>query len=167
MSSIADRNRERFIQQIQADSRLEGGKVLGAAALMRVSIMMLVLAGIVGAIGSQIIFGEGGLQFGLGLLAGYAAYVAYVLATMGQPRVIGAMGVLTNKKVVLLGSRRAGMIGDWKLTEIEDIELLRKGNLLIMGKIAIKPKGEDRLVFFLSNRRMGHHFVEQYRDLRG
>jgi hypothetical protein len=167
MSSFADRNRERFLTQIQGDIRLEGGKALAAAALMRVSIMMLIVAGIIGAVGAQILFGEGGLQFGLGLVVGYIAYVAFVLTTMGPPRIIGAMAVLTNKKVVLLGSRRTGMIGDWKHNEIESIELLRKGNIIIMGKIAIYPVDGDRIVFFLSNRRMGHHFIEQYQQLRG
>ena len=51
-------------------------------------------------------------------------------------------------------------------TCIEDIELLRKGNLLIMGKIAIKPKAGEPTRFFLSNRGMGRHLVEQYQGMR-
>ncbi len=41
-----------------------------------------------------------------------------------------------------------------------------KGNILVMGKLAINPKNEDRKVFFISNRRMGRHLVEQYEALR-
>ena len=62
---------------------------------------------------------------------------------------------------------RVGIAGKWNLKEIENIELMRKGNILVMGKIAIKPVGADALRFFLSNRGMGLHFVERYQELRG
>ncbi len=166
MSSFAERNREAIIRQLEGDSRLGSDKILSVAPVMRASVMMLVFSGIIGVIVVQYIIGFGGFQFAIGLIAGYAAYIAYLLATMGQPRMIGAMGVLTNKRVVLLGSKRVGIAGDWKHSDIETIKLLRKGNLLIMGKIAITPVGAKRLDFFLSNRGMGLHFMEQYEKLR-
>ena len=123
---------------------------------------MLVLSGILGAFIAQILFGAGGLQFGGGLFVGYAVYVLYQIRTMGQPRVIGAMAVLTNRRLLLLGSRKVGVAEEWKLSDIEAIDLLRKGNLLVMGKIVIRPKGRDGIKFYLSNRQMGQHFIDTY-----
>jgi hypothetical protein len=113
-----------------------------------------------------VVFGNGGLQFGIGLFVGYAAYIAYLLITMGAPRVIGAMAVLTKNKLVLLGTRRVGVVAEWQRKDIDDIDVLRNGNMLVMGKIRIRPKGEDGMVFYLSNRDLGRHFIDTYREGR-
>ena len=167
MASFAERNRERVIQQFESDPRIGKGKVLSVAPLIRGSFVMLVLSGVVGAIAAQLIFGNGGFQFIAGLVVGYAAYVLYKMRTMRSPRMIGAMAVLTRDKLLLLGSRRVGVAAEWRTKNIERIDLLRRGNLLIMGKIAIKPVDEDGVVFFLSNRSMGIHLVESFGELRG
>ena len=166
MSSIADRNRDLLIERLQGDARLGGGKVLAAATLMRVSIFMLIGAGVLGAIVGQLIFGEGWVQFVVGVAVGYFAYYQFITRTMGPPRVIGVMAVLTDARVVLLGSKKAGVVGDWALDEVESIDLIRKGNLLIMGKVAITPVGGDRSSFFMSNRKMGREFVAKFQELR-
>jgi hypothetical protein len=166
-SSYADRTRERVIQQFESDPRVGKGKVLSVAPLIRGSFVMLVLSGVFGAIVAQLILGNGGLQFGLGLLVGYALYVGYKFWTMGQPRMIGAMAVLTKDKLMLIGSRRVGVAAEWPLQQIEAIEVLRRGNLLVMGKIAVKAVDETANVFFLSNRSMGHHFIDTFHELRG
>ena len=103
-----------------------GVRVRAATALMRVSLFALIFSGIVGALLAQIAFGEGGLQFGAGLFIGYLAYGIYLYATMGEPRVFGVMAALTNKKVVLLGSRRAGIIAEYAIDEIEQLQILRR-----------------------------------------
>jgi hypothetical protein len=162
MSSIADRNRERLIKQLDGDPRIGKDKVLSAVPMIRGSFVMLVLWGVVAAMLAQIGFGTGGLQFGIGLFIGYAAYVIYLLVTMGPPRVIGAMAVLTKNKLVLLGTRRAGIVAEWPRKNIEAIDVLRRGNLLTMGKIRILPSGEDGILFYLSNRQLGRHFVETF-----
>jgi hypothetical protein len=166
MSSLADRNREAVINQLKGDERIGNDQVLSVAPMMRVSVMLLVVSGIIGVFVFQAIFGVGGLQFGAGLLLGYAAYVVVALRTMGKPRIIGAMGVLTNRRLLLLGSRKVGVAAEWKLADLEDIELNRKGNLLVMGKIAIVPKDGNVLRFYLSNRKMGAHFMDAYRELQ-
>jgi hypothetical protein len=166
MSSFADRNREAMINQLKSDERIGNDQILSVAPMMRVSVMLLVVSGIIGVFVFQIIFGVGGLQFGAGLLLGYASYVVVALRTMGKPRVIGAMGVLTNRRLLLLGSKKVGIAAEWKLADLEDIELNRRGNLLVMGKIAIVPKDGNVLRFYLSNRRMGAHFMDAYRELQ-
>jgi len=85
---------------------------------------------------------------------------------MGKPRIVGAMGVLTNRRLLLLGSKKVGIAAEWNLTDLEDIELNRKGNLLVMGKIAIVPKDGNVLRFYLSNRRMGAHFMDAHGELQ-
>ena len=134
---------------------------------MRLSVMMLVISGILGVFAFQAAFGLGGIQFGIGLLLGYAAYVLIILRTMGPPRIIGAMAVLTNRRLLLLGSRRVGVAGEWRLSDLADIELNRKGNLLVMGKITLIPREGDAMRFFLSNRAMGRHFMDAYQELQG
>ena len=166
MSSLSDRRRERLIQQLDGDSRLGKTKVLSAVPMIRGSFVMLVMSGVVAAIVAQVVFGNGGLQFGIGLFVGYAAYIAYLLITMGAPRVIGAMAVLTKNKLVLLGTRRVGVVAEWQRKDIDDIDVLRNGNMLVMGKIRIRPKGEDGMVFYLSNRDLGRHFIDTYREGR-
>ena len=128
---------------------------------------MLVLSGIIGVILFQFLFGYGGLQFGIGLILGYAAYIVIILRTMGSPRVIGAMAVLTNRRLLLLGSKRVGIAAEWQLSDLDGIELNRKGNLLVMGKITVVPSGGEPLRFYLSNRSMGAHFIDSYRELQG
>lgn len=166
MSSIADRNRELLIQRIQADPRLKGEKVIAAAALMRVSILVTVVAGIVGALALQAILGPGGLQFGIGLALGYVAYFAYLAATMGEPRIIGAMAALTPARVILLGSRKVGVVADYPVHEIAKLEMTRKGNMFITGKMLITtPEGND-LTFWTSNRRMAQDFAARFEEMR-
>lgn len=167
MSSFADRNREAVIRQLQNDARIGNDEILSVAPLMRVSVMMLVVSGIVGVLLFQILFGFGGVQFAVGLILGYAAYIVIILRTMGSPRVIGAMGVLTNRRLLLLGSKRVGIAAEWELSDLEGIELNRKGNLLVMGKIRVVPRDGDGVRFYLSNRGMGVHFVDTYQNLRG
>lgn len=151
-----------MLQQLQSDTRIGKDKVLSAAALIRGSFVMLVLSGIVGAFIAQIVLGNGGLQFGVGLFVGYAAYIAYLLMRMKPPRVIGVMAVLTNRRLLLLGSKKVGVAAEWQLNQLEAIDVLRKGNLLVMGKIMIRPKDGDDLLFYLSNRKMGHHLVDTF-----
>jgi hypothetical protein len=167
MTSFADRNRERIIQQFEADPRIGKEKVVSVAPLIRGSFVMLVFAGVIGAVLAQIILGNGGAQFGLGLLVGYAAYAGYKLWTMNQPKIIGAMAVLTRKRLLLVGSRRVGVAAEWPLKELEDIEVKRRGNLLVMGKIIVKPIGKDGVTFFLSNRSMGNHLIDAFNEMRG
>jgi hypothetical protein len=166
VSSISDRNRRLLIERIQGDVRLEGANVRAAVALMKVSLSMTVLAGILGAIGAQVLFGEGGFQFGIGMMLGYAAYFGYLALRMPEPRVVGAMAALTDSKVVLLGSRKAGIIREWPLKKLENLEMMRKGNLFVMGKMAFTPKGEEPTVFFTTNRRLAQFFVESYQEAR-
>ena len=167
MASFAERSREAYIRQIQDKPQIGNDNVLSAVPLMRMNMIMLLVAGIVGALAVQTLLGFGSLQFPLGLAVGYVAYFAYVLGTMEQPRFLGAMGVLTDKRIILLGSRRVGVAGEWSLSHIEDVEQQRKGNLFIAGKILIKPIDGNPYRFFVSNPAMGTHFVEQYRQLRG
>ena len=156
-----------IIEQLTNDPRIGGEKVVSAAALMRGSFVMLVASGIVGAFLGQIVLGSGGLQFGIGLVVGYVAYILFFWFRMEAPKFIGAMGALTEKRFMLLGSRRVGVAGEWSLKEIDDIELLRKGNIFVMGKLGLNVKGEDRRVFFIANRKMGRHLVESYKELTG
>ncbi|MDJ0497710.1 MAG: hypothetical protein QNJ89_07760 [Acidimicrobiia bacterium] len=165
MSSIADRNRELLIQRIESDPRLNGEKVIAASALMRVSIIVTVFAGILGAVAAQAAFGPGGLQFIIGLALGYLAYFAYLAATMREPRVIGAMAALTPTRLVLLGSRKAGLVGDYPLQDLERLEMTRKGNLFVMGKLAMTtPEGD--ITFWTTNRRMAQDFVARFEEMR-
>ena len=164
MSSFSERNRAAVINQLEGDKRIGNDKILSVAPLMRVSVMLLVASGIVGVLVFQILFGFGGLQFAIGLILGYVGYVVIALRTMGSPRVIGAMAVLTNRRLLLLGSKKVGIAGEWNLSDIDDVELNRKGNLLMMGKITIIPKGGDPMRFYLSNRGMGVHFMDSYRE---
>lgn len=166
MSSFSDRNREAVISQLQSDERIGNDTILSVTPLMRVSVMVLVVSGIVGVLIFQMIFGFGGFQFAAGLLLGYAAYVIVALRTMGKPRVVGAMGVLTNRRLLLLGSKRVGIAGEWRLSDLEDIELTRKGNLLVMGKIKVIPEEGNAMRFYLSNRGMGVHFMDTYQALQ-
>jgi hypothetical protein len=166
MSSFADRNRERLIKQLEEDPRLGKAKVVSAVPMIRGSFVMLVVWGIVAAIAAQLIFGNGGVQFVIGLFIGYAAYIAYLVVTMGPPRIIGAMAVLTGDKLVLLGTRRTGVVAEWRRKDIEAIDVIRKGNLLVMGKISIRPVGEDGILFYLSNRQLGMHLVEAFNEGR-
>lgn len=138
-----------------------------ATALTRVSLSMTVLAGILGVIVAQLLFGEGGIQFGIGMIMGYAAYFGYLAARMSEPRVAWVMAVLTDSKVVLLGSRKAGILEQWPIKKLESLEMTRKGNLLVMGKMAITPTGEETMVFFTTNRRLAQYFAESYREARG
>ena len=139
---------------------------MAATPLMRVSIFTTVFAGIIGAIVFQMIFGQGGLQFGVGMVAGYLAYFGYLMRTMGEPRVIGVMAVLTPKKVVLLGSRRAGIVGEYDIADIESLEMVRKGNILIMGKLALSPSTGDKVTFMTSNRQIAAGFVAEFEEIR-
>ncbi len=165
MSSNADRNRDLLIKRIQGDPRIGEDTVVAATALMRVSIFTMMGSGVIGLVVAQVIFGEGMGQFLLGMALGYLVYFGYLARTMGQPRVLGVMAVLTDKKIVLLGSRKAGIVGEWPVTQIESLDLVRKGNLLVMGKIALTPIGEDRINFFTSNRRLGREFVAKFQEL--
>lgn len=167
MGSISDRNRRLMVERVQGDPRLEGAKVRAATAVMRVSIAVTVLTGILGAIVAQVVFGEGGIQFGIGMAVGYACYFGYLALRMKEPRVIGAMAVLTDRKVVLLGSRKAGIVGEWTIKSLENVEMIRKGNLFMMGKIAITPKNGDRLTFLTPNRRIATGFADAYHQSRG
>jgi hypothetical protein len=167
MASFADRSRQAYIEQLQKDPRIGEDTITSIVPVMRVSVMMLVFAGLIGVVGVQAWLGFGGFQFLLGMAVGYLAYGAYVLGTMEPPRFIGAMAVLTERRLLLLGSKRVGVAAEWELSAIEEITQLRKGNLLIVGKIAIKPTGSDPLRFFASNPAMGRHFMEQYRKQRG
>ena len=155
-----------MIQRIQRDPRVGGDTVIAATALMRISIFMLMGSGVIGLILAQLLFGEGLGQFLAGMLAGYAIYFLYVKRTMGEPQVVGLMAVLTDKNLVLLGSRKAGVVAEWKLTEIEDLELVRKGNLFVMGKLALTPVGSPPIGFFTSNRKLGRDFVESFQERR-
>ena len=166
MSSIADRNRELLIQRIEGDPRLNGEKVIAAAALMRVSIIVTVIAGIAGAVAAQAAFGPGGLQFLIGLALGYLAYFGYLAATMGEPRVIGAMAALTPTRVVLLGSRKVGLVGDYPLKDIARLEVIRKGNLFVMGKLAMTTSEGKEITFWTTNRRMAQDFVARFEEMR-
>lgn len=167
MSSIADRNRELLIQRVENDPRLDGEKVIAVAAVMRISILVTVAAGIIGALLLQVVFGEGVLQFGLGLALGYIAYFAYLAARMDEPRIVGAMAALTEKRLVLLGSRKKGVVAEYAVSQIESIEMLRKGNMFVMGKMAIKPQGEEPLTFMTTNRRMALDLVTKFEEMRG
>lgn len=154
------------MQRIQSDPRLKGEEVISATALMRVSIVVTVVAGIVGAIALQAILGPGGLQFGIGLALGYGAYFAYLFATMGEPRIIGAMAALTPTRVILLGSRKVGVVADYPVQEITKLEMIRKGNMFITGKMAITtPEGQD-LTFWTTNRRMAQDFAARFEEMR-
>ena len=166
MSSFAERNREAVTRQLQNDDRIGGDKILSVAPLLRVSVMMLIICGIIGVVVFQTIFGYGGLQFGIGLVLGYAAYVVYMLATMGPPKMLGGMAALTDKRVILLGSKRSGKFAEWDLKDLESIQLTRRGNLLVMGKITIVPRDGDPIRFFLSNRIMGLHLFEAYSGMK-
>jgi hypothetical protein len=166
MSSFADRSRERLMQQLDGDPRLEKAKVLSATPLIRGSVVMLMISGIVGALILQVIFGSGGFPFAIGLVLGYTAYIVFKLYTMGPPKVIAVMAALTRNKLILLGSRRVGIAAEWDRKSIEDIDLLRRGNLFIMGKIAIRVSGEKPVKFFLSNRKIGQHFVDTFHKSR-
>jgi hypothetical protein len=166
MSSIADRNRELLIQRVEHDPRLDGEEVIAVAAVMRISILVTVAAGIIGALVMQVVFGEGVLQFGLGLALGYLAYFGYLAATMDEPRIIGAMAVLTKTRFVLLGSRKRGLVAEYPVRQIESIDMLRKGNIFIMGKMAIKPQGEAPLTFMTTNRRMALDLVTKFEEMR-
>lgn len=166
MSSISDRNQEILVERIQGDPRIGGGKVLAATALMRVSIFALMSAGVLGLIAGQVLLGDGILQVFAGMLLGYGAYLFVLMRMMGEPRVIGVMAVITDTRLVLLGSRKAGVVGDWKHDEIESFKLTRKGNILVMAKVAITPVGGDPMSFFASNRRLGHKLVEQFEEIR-
>jgi len=162
MSKFSERARERIIDQLQTDPRLEGETVLSAATLSRASFLMLGLSGVLGFIIIVTILGPGGLQLVLGLLLGYGAYAAYIIFAKPGPRVLGVFAVLTKKKVVLLGSSRKGVIHEWKRTELKAIEQRRRGNLLIMGKVAFVPRKGDPWVFFVSNQGLGRHLVDQW-----
>jgi hypothetical protein len=166
MSSLVDRNRELMIERLRGDPRLGGAEVVTAMPLMRVSIFTAVVAGVVGALVSQLVVGQGGLQFLLGMVAGYLAYAAYLLRTMGEPRVIGAMAVLTPEKVILLGSRRAGIAAEYNLADLESLEIRRKGNLLVTGKLGINPIQGESVTFFTTNRNLAAAFVAEFDEIR-
>lgn len=166
MTSFADRNRERLMEQLERDPRLKKAKVLSAAPMIRGSVVAMMISGIVGALIFQLIFGTSGFPFAAGLIVGYGGYIAYKLYTMGEPRVIAVMAALTRDKLVLLGSKRVGIAAEWDRKNIESIDLLRAGNLLVMGKIAIRPAGEEPIIFFLSNRKIGRHLVETFNERR-
>ena len=167
MSPIGDRNRQLLTTRIERDPRLEGAKVHAATALMRISIFATVAIAIAGAIIAQLVFGEGTVQFAVGMGAGYIGYFVYLFATMGEPRVIGVMAALTDTKVVLLGSRKAGVVAEYRFEELDSLEMPRKGNLFRMSKIAIKPAGADQITFLASNRRQAAIFVEEYQRVSG
>lgn len=163
---MAERNREVMIERLQGDPRLGGAKVVAAMPLMRVSIFVAVFSGVIGAIVFQLVLGQGGLQFGLGMVAGYLTYWAYLMRTMGEPRVLGVMAVLTTQKLILLGSRRKGIVGEYEIPNLESLNLLRKGNLLVMGKLVITPVDGDRLVFMTTNKGVTAGFVAEFEELR-
>lgn len=163
---MTDRNRESLIKRIQGDPRIGGDKIITAAALMRISVVTLMASGVIGLVVAQLVFGEGTVPFAGGLVLGYLTYLAYLWKTMKEPRVIGVMAVLTNKRVILLGSRKAGMVGDWNHQDIESLELTRKGNIMMMGKVVLIPVGGEPITFLTSNRRLGRDFVTQFQDLR-
>ena len=140
--------------------------MVAATAVMRISIFATVFSGIVGAIVLQSLLGQGGLQFGIGLALGYIAYFAYKAVTLDEPRIIGAMAALTNKRVVLLGSRKKGVVAEYPVGEIESLEMTRKGNILVMGKLAITPPDEERLTFLTTNRHLARDFVVQFEEMR-
>ncbi len=167
MSPIGDRNRQLLVTRIEGDPRLEGAKVHAATALMRISVFGTVAVAIAGAIIAQLIFGEGTVQFAVGMGVGYLGYFAYLFATMGEPRVIGVMAALTDTNIVLLGSRKAGVVGDYPFEKLESFGMLRKGSLFRMSKIAIKPVGADQITFLASNRRQAATFVEEYQRVTG
>ena len=167
MGKFAEQTRERIVRQLQGDSRLSGETVLAAATLTRISFFMLGASGVAGFIFMLAFFGSGGLQLGLGLLIGYSAYILVLLYVKDGPRVLGLFGVLTKRKLILLGSSRVGIIKEWKLRELESLEMIRKGNLIVMGKLAIKPRKEDRMVFLVSNQGLGRYLVEKYEELHG
>lgn len=156
-----------MIQRVESDPRLEGATAKAAITMMTFSFSVMVLVGVLGAFVAQVIFGEGGVQFVVGMAAGYAAYSAYLALTMKKPRVVGVTAALTDKKLILLGSRRAGVVGEWKFRELDDVELVRKGNFFIMGKLAIRPSNGDALIFFTPNRRMVQDFVAVYQQISG
>ena len=166
MSSFADRNRQLLIERLEGDPRLRGAKVHAAVAIMRISIFVTLIAGIVGALFMQVFFGPGGLQFGVGMAIGYGAYFGYLFATMSEPRVIGAMAALTNDKVILVGSRKAGIVAEWRIKQLETLKMVRKGNLFVMGKMVIKPKNGTTATFFTTNRRLALDFVARYEEMR-
>ena len=161
---MADRNPNQLIQRLQSDPRVDD-TVIAATALMRISIFMMMGSGVIGLILVQVLFGEGLGQFLAGMLAGYALYFLYVKRTMGEPNVVGVMAVLTDKNLLLLGSRKAGVVAKWKLNEIESLELVRKGNLFTMGKLALTPVGSTPIGFFTSNRTQGRKFVESFQEM--
>ncbi len=134
---------------------------------MRVSVLVTVFSGIFGAIVVQSLLGQGALTFGVGLALGYGAYFAYLAITMDEPRVLGAMAALTSKRIVLLGSRKKGVVAEYSIGEVEDLEMTRKGNMLIMGKLAITPPDGERRTFMTTNRRMAQDFVKQFQEMRG
>ena len=86
---------------------------------------------------------------------------------MKEPRIVGAMAALTKKRVVLLGSRKKGIVAEYPVAKIESLEMTRKGNIFVMGKMAIKPPDAERLTFMTTNRRMAQHFVAQFKEMRG
>ena len=155
-----------MIERVQGDPRLEGARVHAATALMRVSIAMTVASGIIGVILAQLLFGEGGVQFGLGMALGYAAYFGYLALRMDEPRIIGAMAALTDKKLVLIGSRKKGIVAEWKLSQLESVEMSRRGNIFVMGKMQITPRQKEPLTFLTTNRRMALDFVERFNEIR-
>jgi len=167
MSSIGERNRKQLLARVEGDPRLGGARVRAATALMRISIFATVVAAVSGAIVTQSIFGEGTAQFAVGMGAGYVGYFVFLFATMTKPRVLGAMAVLTDNKVVLLGSRKIGVVAEYEFDELQSIEMTRKGNLLRLGKLAIAPVDGERTTFFTSNRRQAADFVEQFEQLTG
>ncbi len=166
MSKFSDRARERLISQLSSDPRLGGETVLSAAPMTRASFLMLGLSGVLGFIFVLSFFGSGSAQLIIGLFVGYAAYLAFVLYLKPGPRLIGLFGVLTNKKVVLLGSSKMGVVQEWKLSELDSVELRRKGNFIIMGKVAFNPRKGEPMVFFVSNQPLGRHFVAEWQRLR-
>ncbi len=167
MSRFSDRARERLVAQLQEDPRLDGDDVLSATPLTRASFLMLGFSGILGFIFVVSFFGPGSAQLLLGLFLGYAVYVVYVLYIKPGPRLFGLFAVLTTGRVVLLGSSRAGVIEEWKHSQLESVELRRKGNLIIMGKLAFTPRKGDTMVFFVSNQPLGRHFAAEWQRLRG
>lgn len=155
-----------MIKRLHGDPRLGGAEVVAATPLMRVSIFAAVFAGVAGAILSQFLLGQGGLQFGLGMIAGYAAYFVYLMRTMGEPRVVGVMAALTPKKVILLGSRKAGIVAEYDIADLESLQILRKGNLLMMGKLAINQTDGEQITFMSTNRGVTAAFVAEFEELR-
>jgi len=166
MAPSADRIREQLIERLGNDSRLGKAKVVSATPVIRGSVVAMMLSGILGGMALQIILGSSAVSFALGLAVGYGAYIGYKILTMGEPKVIAAMAVLTRDKLILLGSRRVGIAAEWKRKDIEGIDVLRKGNLMIMGKISIRPVGAEPIQFFLSNPKVGRHLVEAFNEGR-